>query len=869
MLGPRMTFAKSWVPVALAIGATLGSAACDDSTGPDTSRNIASVVVTPDTRSFTAINDSARLSAEARNPVGGTISGITFTWSSLESSIASVDQTGMVKARAVGTARIVATASGRSDTATITVAQTAAHLVLTPEADTINAIGDVVTFTAVVTDANNVPLTNPTITWSTTTPSVVSVVGGNVTSTAVGSGAVIATSGSAADTAVVLSRQIAATLTVTPSPVAVMVGETQQLTAAAADSNGVALPASAVTWTSASQAIATVSTSGLVRGESAGATTVTAAAPGRSMDVPVTVQPGAPTGPLSWSVAHRGLVFDSNEPLGILGSGPSDVFVVGRTGPIYRFDGTRWTNLGAQGIPASTQLRGFWGTSSGSIWAAGTDTRPDPNTGGPIRSGRVFRATGTTWTIQHTGQDFATDFWDVSGTSDTDVWVAGTQIIHYDGATWTPSLVPADLSVFTAIWAANPTSVFAGTNAGGLWRHDGSNWQQESTDNGFKVTDIWGTSPTDVWAVDEGGFVRHWNGSAWTQSTRFGAALHGVRGTSATNVWVGGAGILAQWNGGGWFSLDPATTAIGSIRGIWLSAATSGWFVTTQGVLSELRPEGWTTHWDSPGIFTDVAGSASDAWVCGHRGTIQHLNGGTWRTERLPRSDACGSVTARSTTDVLAGGVSLLFGTPSIYYRFNGSTWTVNPTGAAQSFEDMWTTPDGQSYAVDGTATVYRFDGAGWVEMPTGSPQRLHSIWASGPNDVFAAGELGTVMHYDGASWTKLATGTTGALQAVWGASSTNVFFVGSDLNGGLVLRYNGTSFSAANPTSRGLTSVHGRSPNEVYAVGAGGTIIRFNGSAWSAEASGVDTDLYDVWALVSGEVYAVGVPSLIVRGTR
>jgi photosystem II stability/assembly factor-like uncharacterized protein len=181
----------------------------------------------------------------------------------------------------------------------------------------------------------------------------------------------------------------------------------------------------------------------------------------------------------------------------------------------------------------------------------------------------------------------------------------------------------------------------------------------------------------------------------------------------------------------------------------------------------------------------------------------------------------------------------------------------------------MWTTAGGQSYAVDGTATVYRFDGAGWIAMPTGSPQRLHSIWASGPNDVFASGELGTVMRYDGASWTKLTTGTTGRLQGVWGASSSNVFFVGSDPNGGLVLRYNGTTFSAANPTSQGLRSVHGRSPNEVYAVGAGGTIIRFNGSGWSAEASGVATDLYDVWALESGEVYAVGVPSLIVRGTR
>ncbi|HJU66600.1 MAG TPA: hypothetical protein VJ650_00030, partial [Gemmatimonadaceae bacterium] len=73
--------------------AVVWATACDDGTGPDTSREVVSVIVSPDTRSFTAINDSARLSAEARNSAGGTITGTTFTWSSLENAIASVDQT--------------------------------------------------------------------------------------------------------------------------------------------------------------------------------------------------------------------------------------------------------------------------------------------------------------------------------------------------------------------------------------------------------------------------------------------------------------------------------------------------------------------------------------------------------------------------------------------------------------------------------------------------------------------------------------------------------------------------------------------------------------------------------------------------------
>jgi hypothetical protein len=861
--------------LAAASGLTLlGFAACDDSTGPDTSRDVASVVVTPDTRTFTAINDSARLAAEARNPAGGTISGTTFVWSSLENNIASVDQTGMVKAKAVGTARIVASASGKSDTATITVTQTAARLVLTPEADTINAIGDVVSFTAVVTDANNVALTNPSITWSTTTPTIVSATGGNVTSLATGSAVVIATSATVADTVTVLSRQIAATLTVAPTSVTVMEGETQSLTATAADSNGVALPASAITWSSASQTIATVTSAGLVRGESGGGTTVTVSAPGRSVDVPVTVYPGAAPGPLTWSIAHRGLDLAAVDPLlGVMGRSPSEVYTVTPFGQGYRFDGSRWIPTFGPLQVAFSRLNAFWVTpSSSSIWAVGTQSRPDLN-GSLIRSGHVFRTTGNAWTTEYVGPD-GTELWDVSGTSDSDIWVSGTHILHYDGATWTTTQgSPASGHLFTAIWTAGGATVFAGTNSGAVRRYEGAVWveAQSAPENGFRVTDIWGTSANDVWVVDQGGFVRHWNGVAWEQSTRFPGPLHAVRGTSSTNVWVGGDNVLAHWNGGIWFSHDPATTVIGIVRGIDLSSPTSGWLVTSTGILSQLRTDGWTPHWDSPSTFQDVAGSGSDVWVCGLAGTVQHLAGGTWSTERLPRSEGCFSIAVGPTANAIAGGVS------SIYYRNTGGSWSVTPTGAPSRFEDLWTTAAGQTFGVAGT-TVYRLDGASWVAMPTGSPVTLAAVWASGPNDIFAAGDQGTVMHFNGTSWTKLATGSTAWLRGVWGSSPTDVYAVSLNVGGpgvtgpAVILHYDGSSWSVVHSTTLALRGIHGRAPNEVYAVGDGRTIVRFNGTTWTDETvSGLvaGSQLFEVWASPAGDVYVVGSPSLILRGTR
>ena len=248
---------------------------CNESTGPDTSREIASVVVTPATRTFTALGDSARLMAEARNSGGGSISGTTFDWVSLESDVASVDQQGMVKALTTGSARIVALVSGKSDTASIVVSQTASRVVISPEADTINALGDTVTFAAGVADANGFVVPNAVVTWRAATPAVVAVNDGRVASLATGTTVVIASAGTGADTVQVLSRQIAATLDLARPLPGLVVGESFQIEATGTDSNGVAIPSSEFDWMSAAPGVISVSSSGVMRGEGVGSTTIT------------------------------------------------------------------------------------------------------------------------------------------------------------------------------------------------------------------------------------------------------------------------------------------------------------------------------------------------------------------------------------------------------------------------------------------------------------------------------------------------------------------------------------------------------------------------------------------------------------------
>jgi hypothetical protein len=100
-------------------------AACggdDNSTGPG-SRPVATVSVSP-FNSTLGLGLTETLVASPRDDSGNLISGVTITWSSSNSQIASVNSAGVVTAKAVGTVSITASAEGKDGTASVTVSQT-------------------------------------------------------------------------------------------------------------------------------------------------------------------------------------------------------------------------------------------------------------------------------------------------------------------------------------------------------------------------------------------------------------------------------------------------------------------------------------------------------------------------------------------------------------------------------------------------------------------------------------------------------------------------------------------------------------------------------------------------------------------------
>jgi hypothetical protein len=84
----------------------------------------AALLVASPEAAYLNVGDTVRVRGSLRDQFGNTIVGQSISYSTLDPALASVNSTGLVTAVAVGTARVVADASGRADTVPVTISPT-------------------------------------------------------------------------------------------------------------------------------------------------------------------------------------------------------------------------------------------------------------------------------------------------------------------------------------------------------------------------------------------------------------------------------------------------------------------------------------------------------------------------------------------------------------------------------------------------------------------------------------------------------------------------------------------------------------------------------------------------------------------------
>ncbi len=110
-------------------------------------------------------------------------------------------------------------------------------------------------------------------------------------------------------------------------------------------------------------------------------------------------------------------------------------------------------------------------------------------------------------------------------------------------------------------------------------------------------------------------------------------------------------------------------------------------------------------------------------------------------------------------------------------------------------------------------------------------------------------------------TWSRAALGLTGqGLYGVWGSSASDVWAVGWN---GTILHFNGTAWSSVSPTPthNALRAVWGTAPNDIWAVGVSSTILHYDGASWRDASPGFSTDrsFLGVWGSAPNDVWAVG----------
>ncbi|MDP9201102.1 MAG: Ig-like domain-containing protein [Gemmatimonadota bacterium] len=292
--------------VAAGIAVIQATVAGHGATAPVTVQSIvfpvAAVAVAIDSTRI-SVGHVAQASAVVKDTAGNPITGQTVTWSSLTPNVASVSSSGTVTAIAAGTASIEATASGINGSASIiveappSVAPSVASVAVAFDSTRIS-VGHATQASAVVKDATGSIMAGQAITWSSLTPGIASVSSsGVVTAIAAGTASIRATASAINGSASIIVEApqslapAVAAVAVAFDSTRISVGHVAQASAVVKDAAGNTITGQAITWSSLTPNIASVSSSGVVTAITAGTASIQATASGINGSASITVGP--------------------------------------------------------------------------------------------------------------------------------------------------------------------------------------------------------------------------------------------------------------------------------------------------------------------------------------------------------------------------------------------------------------------------------------------------------------------------------------------------------------------------------------------------------------------------------------------------
>jgi hypothetical protein len=306
------------------------------------------------------------------------------------------------------------------------------------------------------------------------------------------------------------------------------------------------------------------------------------------------------------------------------GATDTDLWGVGSFGYVAHFDGATWT---ASRLPGDADYTSLAITGTGEGWAVGAAARA--------------RLHGGQW--QETYDVITRQWlWSASGSSATNLWALGSMgdIVRRTASGWDRVASPFSLDNDHnyAVLANNDHDVWIG----GAYRS--AHWNGTAFTMFEDLDDVrafWAASGADAWAVGEYGRLSHFNGTFWTDVSNpaAGTDLFGVAGTTSSDVWAIGHGLLLHYDGHDWTKVDAGIGPYEDWSTIVAIAPDDVWIAGESQNLRHFDGTTWTafpaTTETRPWFRSGYAAAPDDVWFVLARSELVHWNGSTFDHEPL------------------------------------------------------------------------------------------------------------------------------------------------------------------------------------------------------------------------------------------
>jgi len=495
-------------------------------------------------------------------------------------------------------------------------------------------------------------------------------------------------------------------------------------------------------------------------------------------------------------------------------------------------DGIHWSDLA---VPENLGLTSVWGSSAQDVYTVG------------YADGAVFHFDGVSWTTLDVGT--LENLYGVFGSGPNDVYVAGDfgTLIHFDGIAWAPVQGPLS-GDFTGGWTDGDFLGVIDISGQIEWRRAGL-WTVFDTGTGEFMTRMWGSGPTDVYTVSDAGNIYRFDGSAWSLvyqdlSISPPPSLVSVTGSAADDVWALGETVL-HFDGSRWLH-HPAPLP-GIEYGLWSVARGRVMLSSGTGQFLQNSPA-WIADWpitNPPSSIFDLWGTSNvDLFAVGSGGAILHDDGRGFVSMNSGVSADIRRVWGISSNEVYAVGKG------GTVLRYDGTLWNPIDLGVTVDLLGIGGSSSSDLWIAGAQGTLFHFDGLAWAQVDLGTVETLLALDVAAVNEVYVLSGDNQLHTFNGATWTTEDLGVPTGINLfldVW-SQGGDLLLVGTD--GLAARRVSGVWQSVDLGSSSTHYGIFGFSNQDIFVFGSDGSVLHDDGVRFSAiRWSGSSRDsIYAAW---------------------